>query len=110
MQKSEADIIRELCDPANNGAGGIVDGSYSVLCEGYIEHSTGHSGLDKRMLIDAIKGSSPKVELIGNFEQRGLGTFNGSHCEWNWQDASLKELDEWELRGIYSILRDDGWR
>jgi len=61
--------------------------------------------LDKKGLIDLVKGTSPHYDLFENSIVKLCGTFNGSSGTWSWNEYELEKLNERQLYDLYKSCR-----
>lgn len=63
--------------------------------------------LDKKDLINLVKGSSPNYEVMEHPLVEKSGRYTGGFVEkWDWREYRLKEMTEEELVELYNICKN----
>ena len=63
--------------------------------------------MNKELLIDAIKGTTPSYTIMDHPLIKPLGEYRGGFSDsWHWNNSVLKTKTEQELIEIYTIIKE----
>ncbi len=61
--------------------------------------------LDKKALVDLVKGTGPHYDLFDNPLVKLCGKFNGRYGTWAWNKYELEKCSEEQLYDLYKLCR-----